>query len=152
MLEKTVLDPPKKVNSLEGYAQALGTSNKELSAALGVVHTPMGYFIPTKAKRRWQGSKWIRRTRRLKIYARDGWRCIWCKCRVAIGARAKAGHIALAHLDHIKPRCQGGSNATENLVTSCKRCNDRRGATPAVAYAKRVGALSRVLEAIGKVL
>ncbi len=111
-----------------------------------------GRLLPKPKVKRWQGSKWIRRARRLRIYARDGWRCIWCRCRVAIGAKARSKHLALAHLDHVKPRVLGGSNATENLITSCKRCNDKRGSTPAHVYAQRVGAMTRLLEAIGKVL
>ena len=94
----------------------------------------------------------LRRARRLKIYARDCWRCVWCGCRVAIGAKARSRHLALAHLDHILPRCLGGSNASENLITSCKRCNDKRGSKPPLEFALTSGALMRLVEAIGKAL
>jgi len=150
---KNDIDPRPKVNSLEAYAKALGSSDSDLALALGRGNTQDDLPIDmSRKKRRWNGSKWIRKARRYAIYARDGWRCIWCRCRVGIGAKARTKHLALAHLDHIKPRALGGSNATENLVTSCKRCNDKRGTTPAVVFAKRMGALTRLLEAIGKVL
>jgi len=33
----------------------------------------------------------------------------------------------LSTLDHIVPRSEGGSNATNNLITCCMRCNRLRG-------------------------
>lgn len=68
-------------------------------------------------------ANWIRRPKRLKIYARDEYRCIWCTRRVALAVNSSR----LATLDHVQPRSLGGSNEPTNLVTSCKRCNDTRG-------------------------
>jgi 5-methylcytosine-specific restriction endonuclease McrA len=111
-----------------------------------------------RRKESWHGSNWIRKARRMRIYARDGWRCVWCGCRVAIGAKARSQHLALAHLDHVRPRSLGGSNATENLITSCKRCNDRRGSMSAADFSVIMSAqesfsiLYKVVKAIGKAL
>jgi len=59
------------------------------------------------------GYRWQRR--RLRILARDRRRCHWC------------GGIANT-VDHLVPRCDGGSNHDENLVAACTSCNSRRGA------------------------
>lgn len=75
---------------------------------------------------RGNGSKWISRERRLRIYERDGWRCVWCMCHVH--PTAACGSIQ-ATLDHIIPRCKGGSNASNNLITCCAKCNSMRGDT-----------------------
>jgi len=75
----------------------------------------------------WQGSKWIRPEKRVRIYARDGWRCLWCGAGGTHGQRLE--------LDHYKPRSKGGSNSHTNLITSCKRCNSRRGNMDAVDFA-----------------
>lgn len=76
-----------------------------------------------------QGSNWIWRPTRLKIYKRDGYRCCWCGCRVATGPEIKAASTAakLATLDHLVSRSAGGSNRPANLVTACLDCNAQRG-------------------------
>ena len=85
-----------------------------------------------------QGSKWIRRARRLAIYARDRWRCVWCNEPVSLHsgpAGAGGGPYAPATLDHVLPRERGGTNETGNLITSCMKCNRLRGARPIFAFA-----------------
>lgn len=72
-----------------------------------------------KPNGKYQGSKWIRRERRLAIYMRDGMACVWC------GAAIEDG-ITLS-LDHITPHSNGGSSKSENLITACKKCNSARG-------------------------
>ena len=66
-----------------------------------------------------QGSKWIRREKRLAIYLRDGMQCGWCHSTVEEGG-------ALT-LDHLIPVSKGGGNEETNLITSCGVCNTRRG-------------------------
>jgi len=65
-----------------------------------------------------QGSNWIRKERRLAIYHRDGFRCVYC------GATAEEGHPL--SLDHVLARDLGGSNDAENLVTACGTCNSAK--------------------------
>lgn len=73
--------------------------------------------------RAWQGSKWCRPEKRLAIYHRDGFRCVWCDRHVR--------EIALC-LDHIVRVADGGGNEEANLVTSCFLCNqDREQIAPA---------------------
>jgi len=65
---------------------------------------------------------WIADSRRKAIYRRDKCQCVYCGTRVGL-------KYAMTNwtLDHIVPRTLGGSNATENLITSCNLCNLRKG-------------------------
>lgn len=85
------------------------------------------------AKRHDQGMKWIRASRRLAIYVRDGFACCWC------GAHVSRAGIKLT-LDHVKPTTRGGTHASRNLVTACMGCNRQRCTTSAPAYARRAAA------------
>jgi len=85
---------------------------------------------------KYQGSKWIRREKRLAIYLRDGLACIYCGATVEDGA--------MLTLDHIEPHCNGGSNHEHNLVTACRRCNSSRANRPVEEFAAAVaGYLNR---------
>ncbi|GAB7039832.1 MULTISPECIES: HNH endonuclease [Catenuloplanes] len=56
---------------------------------------------------------------RRAIFARDGWRCAYC--------RGPAQTI-----DHVFPRSRGGLHAWENVVAACAKCNHTKGdKTPA---------------------
>ena len=59
---------------------------------------------------------WITKNRRLAIYKRDGFACVYCT------SRAQA-----LSLDHLRARYKGGGHDTTNLVTACISCNSRRG-------------------------
>ena len=71
---------------------------------------------------------WIRQEKRLAIYLRDGCACAWC------GVGIEQSGVTLT-LDHVVPHVKGGGNGAENLVTSCKRCNDSRGARSVAKFA-----------------
>jgi 5-methylcytosine-specific restriction endonuclease McrA len=96
------------------------------------------------------GSHWIRTSKRRRIYARDGWRCVWCEQPVEQGRNAT--------LDHFLAREAGGTNATDNLLTACFRCNSRRQHKPALLFAFDLGSLwivqtmDRVLDALDRPL
>ena len=67
-------------------------------------------------------TQWLRRTTRATFYARDGAsldgaRCAWCN-RLTLDPT----------IDHLVPLSLGGTNDPDNLVTSCRRCNEQRGA------------------------
>jgi 5-methylcytosine-specific restriction endonuclease McrA len=66
-------------------------------------------------KRNWQGSKWCRPEKRLAIYLRDGFICVYCGREMSLS------------LDHVIPHALGGGNEASNLVTACKPCNSARG-------------------------
>ncbi len=52
------------------------------------------------------------------LFARDRHVCLYCGVRHAHGALSR---------DHVVPRCLGGLDAWENVVTACTRCNHRKG-------------------------
>lgn len=82
-----------------------------------------------------QGSKWITKVRRRRIYARDQHRCIYCN---ELAERLT--------LDHVIPRSAGGSNVSENLLTACMDCNRDRGNQPVTQFAPN--AALRILTAM----
>ncbi len=57
-----------------------------------------------------------RRISRRALFARDGWRCVYCG--------TTAGRLTL---DHVIPRSKGGDSVWENVVTACAPCNLRKG-------------------------
>lgn len=95
-----------------GKAEVLEAGQHDIGSVSNRFKTPsvirLGYFIkkPRAA---------VRLSRRA-IFARDGWRCQYC------GAEDRQLTV-----DHVIPRTRGGLNTWENLVTACKRCNNRKG-------------------------
>lgn len=61
-------------------------------------------------KTKFKPSKW--QALRFMVFNRDGFSCQYCN---------KTSNEL--QIDHIKPIVEGGSDAIENLVTSCKDCN-----------------------------
>jgi 5-methylcytosine-specific restriction endonuclease McrA len=57
-----------------------------------------------------------RRISRRALFARDGWRCVYC-----------GTSSSRLTLDHVVPRSRGGGSVWENVVTSCAPCNTRKG-------------------------
>lgn len=100
-----------------------------------------------------RGSHWIRDEKRIRIYERDSWKCVWCGCAVAMLSHCKMhglrtslqlgpGETFITHqatLDHVLPRTRGGSNHHGNLVTSCSECNEARGERSAIDHAWELG-------------
>lgn len=76
--------------------------------------------------RRYSGGGWIRPEKRWAIYLRDGLTCGLCGDPVE--RIASSGRFLT--LDHVLPRCLGGSNHETNLRTLCDRCNRIRRAHP----------------------
>lgn len=64
------------------------------------------------------GMDWIRLEKRLAIYSRDGFDCVWCRLVFPLSE-----HGYGLHLDHIH---DGLDNTPTNLVTSCRPCNSSR--------------------------
>lgn len=59
-------------------------------------------------------------TVRYGIYVRDSYTCVYCGRDMATDLRSRC-------VDHVIPLARGGSHQTINLVTSCKRCNAKKG-------------------------
>lgn len=70
--------------------------------------------MSTKIKRRAISEK-----TRFEIFKRDSFTCQYC------GVQPPQ---AILHIDHIIPVASGGTNAPENLITSCQPCNSGKGA------------------------
>ncbi len=82
------------------------------------------------------------------LFARDGWRCRFCDCRVVPPKARSAMRAALpgaipwsdtegfhgafyalsASVDHVVPHSAGGTNEEDNIVTACWSCQFGRGA------------------------
>lgn len=58
---------------------------------------------------------------RWQVFARDGFRCRYC------GVQAGDDGVTL-HADHLVSVVDGGTNAMDNLITACQRCNGGKGA------------------------
>lgn len=56
---------------------------------------------------------------RRQIYARDGFRCVYC---------GRGGRSLRLTIDHVYPVALGGTNEIGNLVTACRPCNLTKGA------------------------
>jgi len=84
-----------------------------------------------------QGSNWCGRVKRLAIYLRDGFLCVYCD---------KGVNTKVLTLDHLVPRAKGGTNAATNLVTACMECNAGRCHRPWYAgrHPKRRALINRL--------
>lgn len=58
---------------------------------------------------------------RFEVFKRDKFTCQYCG--------EKAPEVIL-NCDHMEPVAKGGGNEVINLITSCKKCNGGKGATP----------------------
>lgn len=73
------------------------------------VHSPDNYAKSQKKQK-------IPASIRFKVWRRDGFVCAFClddQCNLT--------------LDHVVPEEQGGDFSPENLVTSCPKCNNKKG-------------------------
>ncbi len=59
---------------------------------------------------------------RFTVFARDGWRCVYC---------GNAAADSTLHVDHRIAVANGGTDALDNLATACEECNLGKGASDA---------------------
>jgi 5-methylcytosine-specific restriction endonuclease McrA len=116
-----------KISRAESTLQVLEwDENRLLTTSKGDYPVPsvmrLTYYLDIMRRRNKSGAK------RLKIYMRDKYRCQYCG--VKAGNMHPSLHKKLAigdlTLDHIMPASRGGKTVPENLVTSCKPCNQRK--------------------------
>ena len=99
---------------LKGVAAAEELSNDE-------VHSPSKVVPVPSVIRLLEYRRIPRQTRALSrknILLRDRYTCQYC------GTVSSASELTL---DHVTPRSRGGKSSWENLVTSCRRCNNHKG-------------------------
>jgi 5-methylcytosine-specific restriction endonuclease McrA len=75
------------------------------------------------------GGGWITKTRRLAVYLRDGFTCIYCLADLH-GADPRD-----ITLDHIEPKVNGRNHHESNLITACRCCNSKRQDLPLSRFA-----------------
>lgn len=68
------------------------------------------------------GSKWIRPEKRLAIYLRDEFRCVYCQRDLH---DVQSCEITLDHLV-CRSSCGKHDHSSKNLITSCRSCNSSR--------------------------
>lgn len=90
------------------------------------------------------GPKWIRRTRRLALYIRDGFRCVYCQTDL-LDSGPK--HITLDHVDGTLV-FGAAIHTNDNLVTCCHGCNRSKGESDFAVWCERP-ALARVVRQTG---
>lgn len=81
----------------------------------------------TRSRHQPTGS-WIRPDKRLAIYLRDRFTCLYCLTDLH---DADPADITL---DHVKAKSDGGGNGEDNLITSCRSCNCRRQDKPLARF------------------
>lgn len=89
--------------------------------------------------------QWITSKKRLAIYIRDQFTCMYC------GTDLRNAAAANITLDHLMCQSHGGSNDATNLVTACRSCNSSRGARSLESFAPG-GALDRIAVQIARPL
>lgn len=87
----------------------------------------------------------MRRDKRLAIYLRDGFQCVYCGADLH---RVKPFQLTL---DHLKPFNKGGLLEPSNLVTACRACNCGRQEQAWKSYATP-GAIKRIKRNIRRAL
>lgn len=78
------------------------------------------------------GSSWIRKEKRLAIYLRDNFHCLYCDKDLRFAMPSTVT------LDHIIPRADSGNNNQENLITTCVSCNSSRQDTDIFEYLLKI--------------
>lgn len=94
-----------------GKADYLHSSEKQVYSSNG-----NSFHVPTVIRLKYQVKrKYIRefKVSRIGVYSRDNFTCQYCG--------SKTNDLSL---DHVYPRHLGGSHTWDNLVTSCKKCNN----------------------------
>ncbi len=79
----------------------------------------------------------LRRTRKIKVWKRDNFRCKYCGLSLRIGMSYDYRNTDIT-VDHVIAKSKGGSNEISNLVTACKDCNQMKGTLEGVEAVARI--------------
>lgn len=112
----------------QGKAEVVEESEREIRTVRFAIKVPsvlrLLSYIPLSKKRQ------IVRFSRENIFLRDSYQCQYC------GKKVNKQHLTL---DHVIPVVQGGKKSWENIVSSCKQCNQKKGGrTPHEAHMKLI--------------
>lgn len=64
------------------------------------------------------------------VFVRDRFRCQYCNKQVftfPVNSKNKSRHSLEATIDHLVPLAAGGLDCETNVVTACRKCNNRKG-------------------------
>jgi len=75
----------------------------------------------------------IKPSKRFAVFSRDNHTCQYC---------GKKAPSVVLEIDHKTPVSKGGTNAIENLITSCFDCNRGKGSNPVPEIRKTISAKS----------
>jgi 5-methylcytosine-specific restriction endonuclease McrA len=99
-----------------GKVEVIEASHREVRSVTVRIKVPLVIrlirFIPHRIKRE------VVRFNRNNIFLRDAYQCQYC------GKLPKADELTL---DHVIPVVMGGPKVWENIVTSCRTCNQTKG-------------------------
>jgi 5-methylcytosine-specific restriction endonuclease McrA len=80
---------------------------------------------------------------RAYVVARDKHTCQYCGKPKLYGRNLT--------IDHLIPRCNGGSNHVDNLIVACKQCNTKKNTRSVESYVeKRLAELEREKQTLEK--
>lgn len=76
------------------------------------------------------------RIKRLAAHRRQGGLCFWCGRSIRGHIREAKDHPehSFSTVEHLIPRCRGGRNTNENIVSACRKCNNDRGNMPVAMW------------------
>jgi len=113
---------------IEEKAHPLSTYNEPVRSQYISFMAPavlqMKYYVKTKSKKNKFNS-----VSRKAILIRDNFKCQYCGCSLSNGT---------ATLDHVLPRSRGGLHKFDNVVASCKSCNNLKDDMTAKEFEKWV--------------
>jgi 5-methylcytosine-specific restriction endonuclease McrA len=114
-------------------------------AALILLHR---YYVDElNAKRYWQ--IWLDKRNEIVsklIAAKIPMVCTYCGKSDLIPFGDISYSKKIVTIDHIKPRCLGGSNELSNIALSCHKCNSRKGSSlPDKKYLNRIVTIGQLL-------
>src|SRR5690606_3776537 len=72
--------------------------------------------------------------RRRKLFREQQQLCFYCGVSMTLAN----GYSNTCTVEHLKPRSQGGTNASDNIVAACYTCNHTRGDTCWEAFKEQV--------------
>ena len=93
-----------------------GPCTRDLADDYHYAHSGEYFFKPNPPRPARYTKKPIKNALRLKVYERDGFKCVYCGARKNLSC------------DHVTPESKGGETAIGNLVTACRTCNSRKKA------------------------
>lgn len=132
-----------KYVGLPGFAAAMQTAGWILFTEFGVQFPKFEHHNGESAKRRAENTIRQRLSRENRdngmtgaardliprpftrhVFARDGYTCVYCDTKSS--EQREAGRKAIMSVDHLIPVSRGGATVVENLVCSCRACNNEK--------------------------